>query len=80
MKFVNFLKSRLIFNMLSECLETNFSHNLVAHISKSKKCFNVKFSTYYFHMKTKIFTDFQICISVPLINVFNGRFVIQLKK
>ena len=38
-----------------------------AHISKSKKCFNVKCSAYYFHIKTKIFTDFQICISVPLI-------------
>ena len=25
-----------------------------------------KFSTYYFHMKTKIIPDFQICISVPL--------------
>ena len=39
---------------------------LRAHISKSKRCFNVKFSTYYFHMKRKILTDFQICISVPL--------------
>ena len=28
---------------------------------------NVKSSTYYFHMKTKILADFQICISVPLI-------------
>ena len=36
-----------------------------AHISKSKRCFNVKFSTYYFHMNTKIFSDFQICVSVP---------------
>ena len=32
-----------------------------------KKCFNVKSSTYYFHMKTKILADFQICISLPLI-------------
>ena len=23
-------------------------------------------STFYFHMETKIFADFQICISVPL--------------
>ena len=36
-------------------------------ISKSKKYFNVKSSTYYFHMKKKILADFQICISVPLI-------------
>ena len=37
-----------------------------AHISKSKRCFNVKSSTYHFHMKTKILADFQICISIPL--------------
>ena len=34
--------------------------------SKSKMCLNAKFSIYYFHMKTKILADFQICISVPL--------------
>ena len=33
---------------------------------KSKRCFNVKSSTYYFGIKTKIVTDFQICIEVPL--------------
>ena len=33
---------------------------------KIKRCFNVKFSTYYFHMKTKILADIQICISVSL--------------
>ena len=27
----------------------------------------MKSSTYYFHRKTKILADFQICISVPLI-------------
>ena len=36
-----------------------------AHISKDKRCFNVKSSTYYFHMKKKILVDFQISISVP---------------
>ena len=36
------------------------------HNSKSKGYFNVKSWTYYFHMKTKILLDFQICISVPL--------------
>ena len=35
-------------------------------ISKSKRCFNAKSSTYYFQMKTKILADFQICINVPL--------------
>ena len=39
------------------------------HISKSKRCFNVKSSTCYFHMKTKILVDFQICISLPLMLV-----------
>ena len=35
-------------------------------VIKGKRCFNVKFSTYYFQMKTKILADFQICIGVPL--------------
>ena len=39
-----------------------------AHISKSERCFNVKSSTYCFHLKTKFFANFQICISVPLMN------------
>ena len=33
---------------------------------KSKRCFNVKSSTYNFHMKKKISADFEIYISVPL--------------
>ena len=36
------------------------------HISKCKRSFIAKSSLYYFHMKRKILTDFQICISVPL--------------
>ena len=32
--------------------------------------FNVKSSTYYFHMKTKILADFQVCINVSL-NVYS---------
>ena len=39
-----------------------------AHISKSERCFNVKSSTYYFHMKTNKLAEFQICIRVPLIS------------
>ena len=42
---------------------TYISH---AHISNSKRCFNVKSSTYYFHVKTNILEDFQIYISAPL--------------
>ena len=37
------------------------------HTSKRKRRFNVKSSTYCFHMKTKILAYFQICISIPLI-------------
>ena len=38
-------------------------------ISQKVKGFNVKTSTYYFHVKTNILADFQICASsVPLIN------------
>ena len=47
-------------------MQTNFSHISPVYISKSKNCFNVKCSTYYFHLKTKILADFQICISAPL--------------
>ena len=31
-----------------------------------KRCFNVKSSASYFHIKTKILADFHICIIVPL--------------
>ena len=44
-------------------LFTYISH---AHVSKRKKCLNVKSSIYYFHVKTMILADFQICISAPL--------------
>ena len=43
------------------------SHISRAHILKSKMYFNVKSSTYYFHMKAKTLADFEMCISVPLI-------------
>ena len=45
---------------------SNFSHISRLHISKSKRCFNVKSSVYYFHMRINILADFCICISVPL--------------
>ena len=43
-----------------------FTYLMYAYL-KSKSCFNVKSSTYYFHVKTKILADFQICINVALI-------------
>ena len=33
----------------------------------------MKSSTYYFHMKTKILADFQICISIPLSKHQRGK-------
>ena len=45
------------------------------HIPKNKKGFNVKSSTYYFQMKTKILGDLQICINIPLkTGTANGSF------
>ena len=35
-------------------------------VAESKRCFNVKFSTYYCRKKMKILTSFQIGIGVPL--------------
>ena len=75
-----FLKSRLIF-ILFHCFWM-FVNKLFtypyAHISKCQGCFNVKSSTYYFHVKRKIFVDFQIFISVPLrissVNVTKSSF------
>ena len=62
-------KSRLIFNIFF-CfwmfVNKSFTYLSRALISESKRCFNLKSSTYYFHIKTKISADFQICISVPL--------------
>ena len=51
-----------------------------AYISKSKRCFNVKSSTYYFHMKTKLFADFQIYISVPLKSRQRRCFLMKFSK
>ena len=67
-KSLNFLKSRLIFNIFY-CfwVFVNSVNNIsLTHISKSKRGFDVKFSAYYFNTKTKILVDFQICISAPL--------------
>ena len=68
MKFVFFLKSRLIFKRFyCFCMFVNRHFtNMGAYISKSKRCYNAKPSAYYFYMKTKISLDFHICIGVPL--------------
>ena len=44
---------------LHVCNQT-YSHISRAYISNRKKYFNVKSSTYYFHVHTKILADFQI--------------------
>ena len=41
-----------------------FSHISRAHISKRERCFNAKSLTYYFHVKTKVLADFEICIKL----------------
>ena len=38
----------------------------VPYISESKQYYIAKPSAYYFYVKTKVLTDFHICISVPL--------------
>ena len=62
-------------------INKRFTH---VHILKSERCFNVKSSTYYFHVKMKILTDFQIFISVSLINlslpVLNNVFMLLCSK
>ena len=37
----------------------------------------MKYSTYYFHMKTKILADFQICISALLIKTLKLKFMLM---
>ena len=69
MKFVSFLKLRVIFNVFYGFwmfANQTFHKSHVRISQKVKGDFNVKSSTYYFHMKTKILADFQTCISVPL--------------
>ena len=43
------------------------------NVSECKRCFNVKSSTFHFHVKTKISADFQICIRVILNDTFRSR-------
>ena len=47
---------------------TFYVSHVRAHVSQSKRCFNVKSSTYYFPMKTKILADLQIFISAPFMS------------
>ena len=61
----NFALLTLIVLFLNVCKQT-FRIISRAHISKSKRCFNVKSSTNFFYIKTRISADFQIWISVPL--------------
>ena len=74
-KFVNFLKSRLAFNIhnllsLNVCKETlHVSHVRIPQKVKSVLMQNIQ---HYFHMK--ILADFQICTSVPLKSFINSLF------
>ena len=80
-KFVNFLKSKLIFNT-SYCFWM-FVNKLFtyADISKSKRCFIAEFSTYYFHMKAKMGdfhqNDVNHSILVSLLLISNRIYTLQ---
>ena len=78
-KFVNFLKSRLIF-MLLYCFWM-FVNKLFSisrgHISKHNRWFSVKSWTYYFYVKTKMLTNFQICITCILLTSFYPLLFVQ---
>ena len=65
---------------ICSCSCKNNTHISRAHISKRKRYFNMKSSTYYFQMKMKITAYFQICISVPLnCMIFFKSFMILMK-
>ena len=68
MKFVFFLKSRLIFEIFyCFCMfvKKRFT-DTGAYISESKGWYNAKSSAYNFYMRTNVPLNFRICISVPL--------------
>ena len=67
-KFVCFLKSRLVFNIFYCFLMFINKHFIYLGCAslKNEWCYYTKPSAYYFYMRTKISEDFQICISVPL--------------
>ena len=49
----------------------NFFTYLTCAYLKKQTHSNVKSSTHYFHVKTKILSDFQICISLTLSNIIS---------
>ena len=53
--------------VLGSCKDfsSSFVNAKIFQVILGKSCFNVKCAT-YFHVKTKILADFQICVSMPL--------------
>ena len=47
----------------------------LAYPSKCKECFIVKHSKCHFHKKTKMLSDFQICISLPLMKLTSSKII-----
>ena len=80
MKFVFFLKYRLIFKIFyCFCMFLNKHFiNAGVYISERKQFHNAKPSTYYFYMKTKIPFNFRICIRVPLMLPATNRVAIYI--
>ena len=77
-KFVNFMKSRLIFNIFY-CfwmfVNKHFTYLTRIHISKSKRCYIVQSSAYFPRVKMKLPGDFHICISAPLTVILASIFL-----
>ena len=72
-KFVFFLKSRLIFNRFycfCTFVNKHYKHSQTLRVYNSRilRVKTAKFSGYYFYMSTNIQGDFEICIRVPLIH------------
>ena len=73
-KFVFFLKSRLLFSVFyCFCVFVN-KHFIISgvHISKNEQNHHAKPSAYHFYVKTEVSVDFYICSSVPLI-ILNSK-------
>ena len=54
-------------------------HFIYLECTKSKCCYKAKTSAYYFYVKTELFVDFQICITVPLTEVNGVRTTVKIR-
>ena len=80
-KFVNFLNSRLIFNIFCFWMFVNkhFTYITCTYFKKWNVLWCEIFSK-YFHLQAKILTHFQVCISVPLKLIIRATALHQIPK